>query len=138
MTLTITKAFEWDCAHRLYGHKGKCSAIHGHRYRAEFTVTADRLDELGMVIDFGDLKAVIGEWLDNNWDHSLLLAKNDPLIEALRGQCFRLCVCPSNPTAEWMAQYLLEAISSHLPPEINLDRVRVYETPTSYAEVTNV
>lgn len=138
MSLTITKTFEWDGAHRLFKHKGKCRNIHGHRYRAEFTITSKKVDDLGMIVDFGDLKTTIGEWIDNNWDHALLLWDQDEIVTLFTGYCFRIFLCSQNPTAEWMARYLLANTAMLLPRHLKVVSVRVYETPTSFAEVTNV
>lgn len=75
----ITRKFEFDSAHRVLHHESKCKHLHGHRYVAEVTVTSPSLDPLGRVVDFSVLKAKIGGWLDENWDHNILLNADDPM-----------------------------------------------------------
>src|SRR5436853_739224 len=77
--ITITRRFEFDYGHRVLGHEGKCRHLHGHRGVAEVTVQGLELDSLGRVIDFSVLKREVGEWIDNNWDHNILLNTQDPL-----------------------------------------------------------
>lgn len=75
----ITRRFEFDYGHRVLGHEGKCRHLHGHRGRAEVTVSASELDDLGRVIDFSVIKEKVGSWIDEHWDHNLLLHPEDPL-----------------------------------------------------------
>jgi 6-pyruvoyltetrahydropterin/6-carboxytetrahydropterin synthase len=74
---TVTRVFEWDSAHRVLRHESKCSTLHGHRYRAEIACTAERLDGCGRVIDFGEIKARVGQWIDSHWDHTTLVNRAD-------------------------------------------------------------
>ena len=69
----------FPCAHRKWRHKGHCSFVHG--YSRSFTIWfgAHQRSENGFVMDFGDLKE-IQKWLDDCFDHTLLLDKDDPLI----------------------------------------------------------
>src|SRR5687768_18574996 len=66
-TLIVRARFE--AAHDIPGHKGKCARLHGHSYRLEAEFTGNQLNEIGMVQDFGDLKAVLNELLP---DHTYL------------------------------------------------------------------
>lgn len=77
--ITITQDFHWDAGHRLLNHEGKCKYLHGHRYTAEVTLQAPQLDTLGRVIDFGEVKKIIGAWIDKNWDHNIILNPRDDL-----------------------------------------------------------
>lgn len=150
-TTTITKEFQWDAGHRVWGHEGKCKHVHGHRYRAEVTVTVPvassgpSLDPLGRVIDFSVLKEKIGGWIDLNWDHNLMLnAREDPLYELLTRPSdeYRELTggrkpagLDSNPTAENIARILFQvSIMLMAPYNMRVVRVKVYETPTSSAE----
>jgi 6-pyruvoyltetrahydropterin/6-carboxytetrahydropterin synthase len=80
-TTNITREFQFDAGHRVYGHESKCSHLHGHRYKAEITITAPELDTLGRVADFGWMKDIIGGWIDDNWDHNMILNPDDPLAK---------------------------------------------------------
>ncbi len=127
MRITVTKIFTFDAAHGLPGHEGKCQNMHGHTYKLEVTICrvdyGNPLIEMGssesMVMDFADLKEVVQSYVIDRWDHKCI---ND--VEEWR------------PTAENMAKYAFWAISNALPPDVAVTKVRLWETPTSYAEVT--
>ncbi len=134
--LSITRRFEFDYGHRVLGHGGRCQYLHGHRGVAEVTVKAPGLDKLGMVIDFAEVKRLIGTWIDDNWDHNLLLNSGDPQISHLEETEDRIPFCfhEANPTAENMAKYLYQVAVQLLPPTMTVVKVRLYETPNSYAD----
>lgn len=99
------------CAgHRVYGHESKCAHLHGHNYRVHFTVEGE-LDSVGRVLDFSVIKAQLCMWLEDNWDHKFLMWEKDPQLEDMKNIDFIGVVPVSfNPTAENMAQYLVEQI----------------------------
>ncbi len=98
------------CAgHRVYGHESKCAHLHGHNYRVHFYCEAG-LDELGRVIDFSVIKEKLCQWLEDNWDHRFLVWEEDPLAESLIELDAKTVKVPFNPTAENMAQYLVEVV----------------------------
>lgn len=130
-----------SCGHRVYGHEGKCCHLHGHNYRVHFTCVAEsgKLDTLGRVIDFGDIKSRLCMWLENNWDHHFLMGTEDPMLEALLKLDPTVVAVPFNPTAENMAEYLVEVIGplQLKGTGIKLESVRVEETmkcSASYGE----
>lgn len=124
--ITVTRRFTFDAAHYLPGHDGKCQNLHGHTYFLD--VTVGRPGGLiqggssdGMVIDFSDLKSIIGKLVVDPLDHQCL---NELL--------------PYRPTAENMANHFFDVLSSALASyEIELVRIRLWETPDSYAEVSS-
>jgi len=125
----------FDAAHRLFGYPGKCAAIHGHTFRAEVVVGATELDQLGLTLDFRHLKAGLKGWIDANWDHALLLNDRDTgLIDALRGvpECKLYLFSGVNPSTEVVARELFDFARRQFGSAIR--RVRVWETPTQYAE----
>jgi len=141
--VSCTKSLSWDMAHRLYKHEGRCCAIHGHRYTAEFTLVADALDSCGRVLDFSTVKSSIGNWINEYWDHALLLYEADaellPIFAQLPSHLKeRVRVLPCNPTAENMASYLLEVVCPAVLQDLKVKviRVTVWETPTSSATAT--
>lgn len=160
-TPPITRKFEFDAGHRVLNHESKCANLHGHRYVAEVTVDAPTLDGIGRVIDFSCLKEIVGDWIDENWDHNILLHADDPLLramQALRRQASPPAVSDTwdsvvfnrkppfimpysmNPTAENMATLLYGETVSLLhadarSSELSVVRVRLYETPNCWAEV---
>lgn len=89
---TITKRFDFEAAHVLPWHPGKCKRLHGHSYKLEVDVTGN-LDENGIVADFTDLKELVKNEVVDKYDHQNL---NDYF---------------GNPTAEVMAQKFFEILS---------------------------
>lgn len=132
----VTRKFRIDAGHRLKNHKGKCQHLHGHSYEFVCTFTSDEIDEDGMVVDFGILKASIGKWLDENWDHTLLLQRGDLLLPTLFMTGERVCVLDVPPTAENLAKLFAQKVQELLRDlcELRLLSVRVYETPNCWAE----
>lgn len=147
MSTVITRRLEFDAGHRLMNHESKCSNVHGHRYVAEITVTAPSLDECGRVIDFGVIKADVGGWIDDAWDHGFLFEVGDPVGEALgisggtdgQGRALKTFPMPCAPSAENMADWLFRAASRLLAKhDITVTRVRLYETPNCWADCFGV
>ncbi len=147
MPRTITRKFEWDSGHRVLNHEGKCRHLHGHRYVAEITVSAPALDTLGRVIDFSVLKTEIGEWIDQRWDHNMLLNSDDPLLQQgfNAGDASDIALelvgrdpyifYQMNPTAENIAKVLYGiAVDQMAPYGISVHNVRIWETPNCYAD----
>ena len=96
---------------------------------------SDTLNELGFVIDFTELKEKLGSWIDDNWDHAFLVNSQDTeLLQGLRGvEGSRLFIFPEvNPSAEAMAHELYQQAQELCGVEPL--RVRVWESPTQYAE----
>lgn len=118
MAITITKIFEFAAAHHLPHHKGKCLNIHGHSYRLEITITGSIQKEgraRGMIIDFGNFKKIVKNNILSELDHCNLNTLFD------------------NPTAEIMVNAIAKQIQLHLGKSINVAKVRLWETSTSYA-----
>jgi len=138
--MNLTTRFTFDAAHRILGHPGKCAYLHGHTYYLEVTVTAARLDALGMVMDFDDLRALVRKIVLDRWDHATLLTAEDPLapaISSIQAEAPEKVVrLKNNPTAEVLTREAWEAISRALPPGVRLLRVKVEETPACSSELT--
>lgn len=138
MSLTIMRRIKFCAGHRLYGHGGKCEHFHGHNYVADFFVQGDEQDSVGRVIDFSDLKKRVKGWIDEHWDHSFLIHKDDEnarkALEMVE-PC-RFFVMPYNPTAENMAKYLLEEMSPIALADsgARATQVRIWETEEAFAE----
>jgi len=131
----VTKEFVFDAAHRLMGYEGACRNIHGHTYHAQVTIQGDTLDELGLLVDFKEIKVDIGAWIDANWDHALLVnCADSALRDFAESQGFRLYQFKTNPTAEAMARELFEQVQYGLFQAVTVKSVVIYETPTSKAE----
>ena len=99
-----------SCGHRVYGHESKCAHFHGHNYRVHFRVEGS-LDAIGRVMDFSVIKEKLCMWLEDNWDHKFLLWSQDPAVSTMAASDpAGLVVVPFNPTAENMAEYLVNFI----------------------------
>jgi 6-pyruvoyltetrahydropterin/6-carboxytetrahydropterin synthase len=132
--MNCTRRLEFDAAHRLVEHAGLCAHLHGHRYAVEVTCTGP-LDSIGCIIDFGAIKAKLGGWLAERWDHAALLNRADvALIDLCKAEGWRHYLLDANPTAEYLAEHLLGVATSLLAP-IRVVRLRMYETPNCWAEV---
>lgn len=99
-----------SCGHRVFQHESKCAHLHGHNYRVLFTCEAEELDNIGRVIDFRDMKSRLCMWLEDNWDHKTLIWENDPWAKVLPEIDPTIVIVPFNPTAENIAQHLVEVI----------------------------
>jgi 6-pyruvoyltetrahydropterin/6-carboxytetrahydropterin synthase len=121
--ITADRYHDISVGHRVHGHESKCQHLHGHNYRVHFSVTTPVLDGVGRVMDFSVIKEKLCMWLENNWDHKFLAWEYDPLMRAMHLSCgpgadvdnVRMCdesivYVPFNPTAENMAEYLVNAI----------------------------
>ena len=120
-----------SCGHRVVNHESKCRNLHGHNYRVHFTCEAPALDSLGRVIDFSVIKSTLCMWLEDNWDHKMLIFCNDPMVIALQDlDPTGIVVVPFNPTAENLALHLIEVVGPDLlsPFEVVLVKVRIEET----------
>ncbi len=134
-----TRRIEFDAGHRVIGHANKCKYLHGHRYVLEVTAVTKELDELGMVVDFGELKTVVKKWIDDNLDHNVILHEQDKelgkLIAEQTGQ--KIYYLKSNPTAENIALHIKSDIIPILFSEksFEISKLRLYETPNAYVDV---
>src|SRR4051812_13613183 len=91
----------WFCyGHRLLNYAGKCKNLHGHNGKAVITLEAAALDPLGMVVDFTDVKRVIGKWIDDTLDHKMILHTDDPALPELKRLGEPFVTLDVNPTAE--------------------------------------
>ena len=119
---TIFKDHSFAAAHSIRGHRGECRHLHGHNYRVRVHATAHELDEVGMVVDFADLKELVAEVLDP-FDHRVI---NDvpPFDEV-------------NTTAELIARHAAEEVDRRLlerfDGRVRVSTVEVWESETSCA-----
>jgi 6-pyruvoyltetrahydropterin/6-carboxytetrahydropterin synthase len=127
---SVTRELTFCYGHRLLDYEGKCRYLHGHNGRAVITLASDQLDRLGMVVDFSDLKRVVGGWLDATLDHKMLLHRDDPVLPFLRSQGEPVHVMDVNPTAENIARMIFEYTLAQGFPVVE---VRLWETDTCNA-----
>ncbi|SEN52198.1 6-pyruvoyltetrahydropterin/6-carboxytetrahydropterin synthase [Amphibacillus marinus] len=117
----VSKSFTFDAAHHLHCYEGKCKTLHGHTYEVIFGVSGYP-NEIGLVIDFGDIKKIWKDQIEIHLDHQYL---NQSLPKM-------------NTTAENMVVWIFEQMDQFLNElnqnELRVEFVKLYETPTSYAE----
>ncbi len=126
----VTKELFFCYGHRLLDYGGKCRHLHGHNGRAVVTVEAEGLDPRGMVVDFSDLKRVLGGWIDDTLDHKMLLHKDDPVIPELKRLGEPFVTLDVNPTAENIARLVYDQARRLGLPVVE---VTLWETETSFA-----
>ena len=125
----VGKFIDFCYGHRIRGHAGRCRHVHGHNARVEI-VCRGPLDDLGMVVDFAEIKRVVEGWIEEHWDHKMILQNGDPLIDVLRGAGEPVFALDGPTTAENLAaQLFFVARDAGLPVE----EVRFWETPDSLA-----
>lgn len=137
----MTKEFHFEMAHALWNYDGACRNIHGHSYRLFVTLIGTpntRVDDpkLGMVLDFKELKKLVKQPIVDFLDHSLVLyrAAEGAGLEAVRHMYEKVHVFDFQPTCENLVLYIVDTIQSALPPDLQLQSVKLHETATSFAE----
>ena len=115
---------EFAAAHFLKDYHGKCENLHGHNYTVFAHAKGNKLDEGGMLLDFGEIKSALRE-VCKTLDHTNLndLQENGVFVFS------------QNPSAERIAQYIFNKLKEKLP-DAPLYAVDVFETSTSRARYT--
>ena len=106
-------------AHQLRGYKGKCEQMHGHNWKVQAHVVAERLNDIDIAMDFHDLKNILNEVIEP-LDHSFL---NDifPFTE-------------KNPSSENMAKWIYDSMKKKITDEhVRVSAVSVWESDTASA-----
>lgn len=146
----IAKRFEIESGHRLSKHPEKCRFPHGHTRTVEVVLCARSLDENDMVCDYKALKTVVERELER-FDHAMLLAASDPHRDTFAPFAERVVLLEEgDPTTEVLARHLFRRIAAafrpgmevaapggavyRVPPSVRLERVRVWETPSTWGE----
>ncbi|MCW9130545.1 6-carboxytetrahydropterin synthase QueD [Bacillus paramycoides] len=122
----VSKEFTFDAAHHLHCYEGKCKNLHGHTYKVVFGISG-YVNEIGLAIDFGDIKEIWKNEIEIYLDHRYL----NETLPAM------------NTTAENMVVWIYEKMTEALTKDNRVNEykgarvefVRLFETPTSYAEV---
>jgi len=116
--VTIEETFA--AGHALRNYRGKCENVHGHNYRCQVSLEGEQLDEVGLLVDFVELKRVVHSVLDR-LDHQWL--NEFPPFDKL------------NPSAENMARYIYEEVNAGFTQRagVRLASVRLWETDTAFA-----
>jgi 6-pyruvoyltetrahydropterin/6-carboxytetrahydropterin synthase len=127
---TIAKEIHFCYGHRLLNYAGKCRHLHGHNGKAVITLAAAGLDPLGMVVDFSEIKRVVGRWIDDTLDHKMILHRDDPALPELRRLGEPFVELDVNPTAENIARLIYDRAAAAGFPVVE---VTLWETENSSA-----
>lgn len=128
----IKSEIQFDMAHFLSGYNGKCSNIHGHRYRLVATFRSLEVHKegqlRGMVDDFSNIKGALKE-IQDLFDHKLVIEDNKEgknLKNTLSHH--NILLVPYRPTAELMSQSIYHMLKEKNFP---IFEVELFETPTN-------
>lgn len=143
--MRITRRLEFDAGHRIPDHASQCRHLHGHRYALEITLSGEVIDTegspaRGMLIDFGDVKAIAKQHIVDIWDHAFLAYRGDTaVVDFLQGMPgHKTVLLDVIPTAENLAAEafrILEPLYTGVyKDQLRLERVRLYETPNCWAD----
>lgn len=145
----VCRRFVVESGHMLSRHAEACRFPHGHTRTIEVVVATDELDESGMVVDFKALKLALEAHLDR-YDHAIAVNRSDPFLKSLTAAFPEKAylVFDGEPTTEAIAKEIFDHVAGVLAEgfeagaayritagRCRLERVRVWETPSSWAEV---
>ncbi len=139
--IRLTKEFRFEMAHALYNYDGLCKNIHGHSYILQVTVIGEPVAEnnspkLGMVMDFGDLKAIVNHEIVNDLDHSVVVSNkvSADLLKQMGQMTERYFIMDYQPTCENMLIDFAARLQNSLPERVKLFSLKLHETANSFAE----
>ena len=140
----LTKSFEFDAAHRIMDEKIKCFNLHGHRFRIDLTLSYKDIMPIGYAVDFKLMKVLFGDWVDRYLDHACIANPMDKdIVDLCTKKDWRLYKMGFgvhryvNPTAENLCSELFCIAGVFFDNEnVEVTKVRVYETPTCFVELT--
>ncbi len=141
MNLRVTKIFDFETAHALWGYDGKCANIHGHSYKLTVSISGALIEDNdavknGMIIDFSDLKKIVKSNVIDHFDHALLVNGNTPHAKyaEVESGFSKINLCNYQPTCENMLVEMVITLQKALPNHIQLKYAKLQETATSFAE----
>lgn len=138
--MQITRQIIFHAGHMLKDDQSKCYQPHGHEYVFKCTIEGGVQEEgsgeeVGMVMNFGNLKEIMMTEVHDNFDHKFLIQKNDPRCEK-----FLEAVGPHGvvllewaPTAENMAEWIYWRMEKFMPKGVRVAKVYLQETSNCYA-----
>lgn len=137
--LSLTKIFNFEMAHALFGYVGACSNIHGHSYKLYITVSIpnpvnEYIAPPGFIIDFKEIKKIVFETIISKFDHSIVLSKDYLKANRPLNEIINLIVFDAEPSAENLLIYFKNKLQEQLPLNVLLSSIRLYETKDSYVE----
>lgn len=141
MRIRLTKQFTFEMAHALPDYDGLCRHIHGHTFHLEVCISGKPLQHLGhpkngMVMDFKVLKKLVQEAFVGKFDHALVLPDTTPqdVVDMLQHQFGRVITLSFQPTCENLISICVQNLLPEMPAGVELCRIKLAETTSSYAE----
>ena len=136
--IRVSKEFSFETAHALDMHQSKCRNIHGHSYKLTVTVSGlvnedDSKADVGMVIDFTELKNIVNEEVVDKLDHALIL-KSDSRFKGIEKHNEKTIYVDYHPTCENILKEIVQVVSEKLPEHVELVYAKMNETANSYSE----
>ena len=132
MFIRIYKEVSFDASHRLLHYQGKCHNLHGHRWKVQVWLRGYAGDETKILVDYNEIREVI-----EYYDHEIILNELDPMVDRIR-EFHDVITTPGDPTSELLALLIRDTIEQKYNKsgrEIVVEKIRVWESPTGYAEL---
>jgi 6-pyruvoyltetrahydropterin/6-carboxytetrahydropterin synthase len=133
MNVAIYKEVEIDASHRLLHYQGKCANLHGHRWKIEVWIEGEPDATTGIVVDYNVISQVI-----KKYDHQIILNRDDPMVACI-GKYQQVITTPGDPTSELLALQIkndLAEICRSKGAAVKITRIRIWESPSCFAEIT--
>jgi len=133
MNIQIYKEEHIDTSHRLLHYIGKCANLHGHRWKVEVWIEGEPDPVTQILVDYNLIKKVI-----DKFDHQIILNKDDPMVPCIQ-KYQPVITTHGDPTSELMAAIIrddLYVLCREMGIKATVSKIRVWESPTAYAELT--
>ena len=133
MQIRLYKEVSFDASHRLLHYRGKCHNLHGHRWKVEIQLTGRVDEQTNILVDYNEIKKIV-----ERYDHQIILNASDPMVQRIE-EFHPVVTTPGDPTSELLAILIRDAIEAEYASsgrEIRVESIRVWESPTCYAELT--
>ncbi|HZD43801.1 MAG TPA: 6-carboxytetrahydropterin synthase, partial [Methanomicrobiales archaeon] len=133
MKTRIYKEVCFDATHRLLHYEGKCRNLHGHRWKVEVWIVGEIDEETKILVDYNTIKGTI-----ERFDHQVILNESDPMVPCVQ-QFQNVITTPGDPTSELLAGIMVDLLNQEITRNgstAQIVKIRVWESPTCYAELT--
>lgn len=133
MKVGIYKEVQIDTSHRLLHYEGKCANLHGHRWKVEIWMEGEPDPVTKILVDYSMIKKIV-----EKYDHQIILNKDDPMVPRIQ-EFHQVITTPGDPTSELMAVLIrddLYAFCRDQGIQATVPKIRVWESPTAFAELT--
>ena len=133
MKVGIYKEVQIDTSHRLLHYEGKCANLHGHRWKVEIWIEGEPDPATQILIDYSTIKKIV-----DKYDHQIILNHDDPMVSRIE-EFHSVITTPGDPTSELMASLIRDDIHAFCRDQgikATVPKIRVWESPTAYAEIT--